>query len=397
MRTDSRPTRGLIRESWARSEASRLAPDRIEVATVLEDGALEHAQRSHPLAEALPIIESLLIRGAADDAGLVVIVADADGRLLWVDGDPRAVRQAEEARAVPGSDWSEPSAGTNGPGTSLTLDRTVQIAGDEHFAVDARSLSCTAVPIRDLATRETLGVLDVTGGPAAVGRHALPLLEATVAAVERDLAVRRIIRGEPPVAALPAVAAPRLVALGRNRAALVVGGRSVSLSLRHAELLTLLAWHRDGLTAARLAELVHGTPDATPTIRPEMTRLRRLLEGVAPSLVPLTRPYRLPKRLDLDARRLVTLLDRGAHRAALDVYAGELLPASVAPGVEDIRVEIAAHLREAVLSGASPDLLLAYADRIAPTDPASLRTALQILHPRSARREGIVARLQALG
>lgn len=387
-------TRGLIRESWARSEASSLAPDRIDVPLPLADGELEHVQRTHPLADALPIIESLLIRDAADDTGLVVIVGDADGRLLWVDGDPRAMRAAEEARAVPGSDWSESRAGTNAPGTALTLDRTVQVSGEEHFSVQAQTLSCTAVPIRDLTTRETLGVLDITGGPDAVGPRALPLIEATVAAIERELAVRRIVGGEPGTAL--GTAAPRLTALGRNRAVLTAGGRTVPLSLRHAELLTLLAWHRDGLTAERLAELVHGTPAAVATIRPEMTRLRRLLESAAPSLVPLTRPYRLPIPLELDARRLVALLDRGAHRAALDLYAGDLLPSSVAPGVEEIRGEIAAHLRESLLSGAPPELLLAYADRVAPTDPEPLLTALQILPPRSPAREPVLARLRAL-
>lgn len=389
--------RGLIQESWARSAASSLVPDRVDVATVLVDGELEHVRRTHPLADALPMIEGLLIREISEDSGLVVIVGDAEGRLLWVDGDPRAMRAAEEARAVPGADWSEARAGTNAPGTALTLDRPVQVFVGEHFSLGARGLSCTAVPIRDLATRETLAVLDITGGPDAVGSGALQLVAATAAAVERDLALRRLLGGEQRTPPLLGTAAPRLAALGRNRAELTVGGRAVPLSLRHAELLTLLAWHRDGVTASRLAELVHGTPAATAAIRPEMTRLRRLLEGVAPSLVPLTRPYRLPVPLELDARRLVALLDRGAHRAALDLYAGALLPSSVAPGVLEIREEIAAHLREALLSAATPELLIAYAERVVPTDPEPLLTALQILPVGSARREEVVTRLEALG
>jgi transcriptional regulator of acetoin/glycerol metabolism len=395
MGTGEPSTRGLIRESWARSASSSLVPDRVDVLLPLVDGELEHVRRTHPLADALPMIESLLVTEVADDTGLVVVVGDAQGRLLWVDGDRRAMGVAEEARAVPGSDWSESRAGTNAPGTALTLDRTVQVRGEEHFSVQVQALSCTAVPIHDLRTLQTLGVLDITGGPDAVGPHALPLIEATVAAIERELALRRIVGGEPdPVLR---TAAPRLTALGRTRAVLTANGRTVPLSLRHAELLTLLAWHRDGLTAERLAELVHGSPAAVATIRPEMTRLRRLLEASAPSLVPRTRPYRLPIPLELDARRLVALLDRGAHRAALDLYAGDLLPSSVAPGIEEIREEIAAHLREALLSGAQVDLLLAYSERVVPADPEPLLTALQILPPHSARRASVVARLEALG
>ena len=190
--------------------------------------------------------------------------------------------------------------------------------------------------------------------------------------------------------------APRLAVLGRDQAALTVAGRTIALSVRHAELLTLLAWHRGGLSAERLAELVHGRADATATVRPEMVRLRHVLEGIAPNLVPLARPYRLPVPLDLDARQLVALLDRGAHRAALDAYRGEVLPASVAPGVEQIRQEVEARLREALLESASPDLLLSFAERVAPTDPEPLVTALHLLPPRSPKRAGIVARLEAM-
>jgi len=253
------------------------------------------------------------------------------------------------------------------------------------------------VPVHDLETHETIGVLDITGGPDAVGPRALPLLEATAAAVEREILLQRLQHsGGRRTRVAEASRAPRLAVLGRDQAALSVGGRTIALSVRHAELLTLLAWHRGGLSAERLAELVHGRADATVTVRPEMVRLRHVLEGMAPNLVPLARPYRLPVPLDLDARQLVALLDRGAHRAALDAYRGDVLPASVAPGIEEIRLEVEARLREALLESASPDLLLSFAERVAPTDPEPLVTALQLLPPRSPKRAGIVARLEAL-
>jgi hypothetical protein len=390
--------RRLVADSWARSEAMRLAPDRIEVASATPVAEVEDGRRSHALAAAVPVIRSLLVRDAVEDGGLVVTVADAAGRLLWVEGAPRALARAEPLGVVPGADWSETSAGTNAPGTALALDATVQIAGSEHFALQAQQLSCTAVPIRDLDTRETIGVLDITGGPAAVGDRSVALLEATVAAAERELLLQRLLRGEvPPVPTAAPTPAPsaHLAVLGRNRAELSVAGRSTTLSLRHAEVLTLLAWHRGGLSAERLAELVHGRPDPA-AVRPEMTRLRRLLAGVAPSLVPLTRPYRLPAPIGLDARDVVTHLDRGANRAALEGYAGEVLPASVAPGILDIRAEVSGHLREALLQTGSPDLLLRYADTVVPADPVPLTTALQLLPQRSSQRAGVVSRLAAL-
>jgi transcriptional regulator of acetoin/glycerol metabolism len=390
-------TRRLVAESWARASARRLAPDRAEPGAPLGHDLLDELRRSHPLAAAVPVIRSLLVRDADEGSGVVVAVGDAAGRLLWVEGDRTLVRQAEAMRFVPGADWSEARVGTSAPGTALALDHAVQISGGEHFAVQVQRWSCSAVPVHDLRTHETIGVIDITGGPDAVGPRALPLLEATVAAVERELLLQHLQHGETRRPRGRTVArAPRLAVLGRDQAELSIDGHAVSLSVRHAELLTLLAWHRTGLSAERLAELVHGRADATATIRPEMVRLRRVLERIAPGLVPLARPYLLPVPVDLDVRQLLAMLDRGAHRAALQAYRGEVLPASVAPGIEEIREEVGGRLREALLESASPDLLLHFAERVAPTDPEPLMTALHLLPARSPKRAGIVARLEAL-
>lgn len=389
--------RRLVAESWARARAGRLDPDRAEAGMALDVARLEDVRGTHPLAAALPVIRSLLVRDADEDSGVIVAVGDAAGRLLWVEGDPTLVRRAEAMRFVPGADWSERRVGTSAPGTALALDRAVQIAGAEHFALQVQQWSCTAVPLHDLETHETIGVLDITGGPDAVLPRSLALLEATAAAVEREVLLRRLQqRGRRRAAPAP-TRAPRLAVLGRDQGSLTVAGTTTELSLRHAELLTLLAWHRTGLSAERLAELVHGRADAAATVRPEMVRLRHVLAGAAPTLLPLARPYRLPVPIDLDFRQLLALLDRGAHRAALDAYRGEVLPASVAPGIEEIRAEVDGRLREAMLESASPELLLAYAERVAPGDAEPLTTALHLLPARSPKRAGIVARLDALG
>ena len=389
--------RRIVAESWARASARRLAPDRAEAGAPLADDVLEDLRRRHPLAAALPVIRSLLVGDADDGSGVVVAVGDAAGRLLWVEGDRTLIRQAEPMRFVAGADWSEARVGTSAPGTALALDHAVQISGGEHFAVQVQRWSCSAVPLHDLRTHETIGVLDITGGPDVVGPRSLPLIQATAAAGERELLLQHLQRGGARTPRASRVArAPRLSVLGLDQAELAVDGRTVALSVRHAELLTLLAWHRTGLSAERLAVLVHGRADATGTVRPEMVRLRHVLQGVAPGLMPLARPYRLPVPVDLDVRQLLAMLDRGAHRAALEAYRGDVLPDSVAPGVEEIREEVRGRLREALLESAAPDLLLAYAERVAPADPEPLVTALRLLPARSPKRAGIVARLDSL-
>lgn len=391
------PRRPIL-ESWERARRRRLDPDRVEASLDLAGDELADYRLAHPLALALPVIRRLLVRDADEGSGVVVAVGDAAGRLLWVEGDPALKRRAEGMRFMEGARWAERDVGTSAPGTALALDHGIQVTGREHFATPVQRWSCTAVPVHDLRTHEVLGVLDVTGGDDAVAPHVLPLLEATAAAVERELLVQRLTtrrRRRQPTAR--AARTPRLAVLGTDTGTLSTGSTTVTLSARHAELMTLLAWHRAGLPADLLADQVFGRASAVGTVRAEMVRLRHLLQSTVPSLTPLARPYRLPAPVDLDARIVIGLLDRGAHAAALAAYPGAVLPDSDAPGIDAIRVEVAARMRESMLESASAEVLLQYARTAAGSaDPQVWEALLHLLPARSPRRAGVVAHLETI-
>ena len=97
-------------------------------------------------------------------------------------------------------------------------------------------------------------------------------------------------------------------------------GRRLHLSPRHAEILALLAGFPEGLSAGELGAALHGAGGSAPTVRSEISRLRRLL---GPTLA--TRPYRLVA--DVDADFLAPAADGDA----------ELLPGSAAPGIHRLR------------------------------------------------------------
>ena len=118
---DSTPLRPVVAESWQRSLATGVDPDRGGAPSASVASSVAWMRAAHPLASALPVIRRLLIDDATD-AGVVVAVSAADGALLWVEGDPKACRRAEAMNFVPGADWSERGAGTNAPGTALALD-----------------------------------------------------------------------------------------------------------------------------------------------------------------------------------------------------------------------------------------------------------------------------------
>ncbi|ROS54591.1 GAF domain-containing protein [Frigoribacterium sp. PhB24] len=402
---DVGPLRRVVRDSWDRASRQRLDPDGLPRLELPEDD-LDDWRRDHPLALALPVVRRLLVDDVAG-SGLLVAIGDEHGRLLWVEGDPAARRRAEDMLFVAGAGWSEARVGTSAPGTALVLDRGVQIRGDEHWNHRVQAWSCTAVPVHDPVDGHLIGVVDITGDERAAGSMTLPLVTATVAAVEAHLALLRFAaagRASARSTRHPLhVVSPRttvtaaLTTLGRDEAILAVGDGRIALGARHSEIMTLLAHHPAGYTAHELADAVYGDVDAVSTLRPEMVRLRHVVEALDPTLVPLSRPYRLPRPVTLDLDTLVGLVDRGAHRAAVRAGTGAALPSSTAPGVVALRAEVAATVRDALLTDGSIDTLLAYSESATGRD--DVRVLLELLRrlpPGSPRRTHLVAHLEAL-
>ena len=504
--------RRLVRESWERSLRHLSSPEAARPALSWDEEELEDYRRNHPLAAVMPVIHRLLVR-PSHDTGLLIAVGDEHGRLLWVEGDHVLRSRAERIGFVAGADWSETSVGTSAPGTALALGNSVQIAGAEHFNRSVHPWSCTAVPVHDPDSGSVLGVVDITGGSAAVGVHTLSLVEATVAAAQAELRIQRLQqRAAPPPRrprfsagpsrkhplatpegpspdagpgtspgfaaahhagphpAGPGTAAPQTPApgtagprtdrssaapavpavpgrfdddvhggtaepgapagagrstsgtgghripaspdrpaaarnlyrdslqiLGREQGVVHLSGTAVALSERHAELLTLLALHPDGLSAEELAGMVYPEHASITTVRAEMVRLRRLLHKHGDGMVPASRPYRLPRELVVDAQQVLNYLRRGAHRMALNIYRGEVLPRSEAPAIVELRRTVGGLLREAIVTDASPEVLLQYLQLpSARDDGEAWRLALRLLPARSPRRAAVVDHLERL-
>ncbi|MBB5641374.1 GAF domain-containing protein [Cryobacterium roopkundense] len=399
--------RKLVQDSWQRSLSLSLDPTSVAPEPSLSDVELRDLRNQHPLSAVLPVVHNLLIRHAFDSK-LIVAIGDESGRLLWIDGDRVLRVKVEEMLFVEGADWSERRVGTSAPGTALALNRGIQIRRAEHFNLLAHPWSCTAVPIHDPDTGKILGVIDITGGDEAVAPQTLPLVEAAVAAMEAELRIQRLglaPRGSTTIRPTPViVAAPQRISasvslniLGSDNGHLEVGSLSTDLSPRHAEILALLAWHREGLSADRLALMLSDQGNAVDTLRAEMVRVRKVLELFSPRVVISSRPYRLETPLELDAQRVLAFLERGAHRVAMGAYRGPVLPNSVAPGIIEIRSEVSARLREAMLTDAAVDVLLDYArSEEATWDTEVWRACLELLPARSPKRAAVVARLQRI-
>ena len=384
--------RTVVWDSWRRCLGSGVDPDLPAPPVELMDGDLLAYREAHPLATVMPVIRRLLVQDAEDDK-MIVAVTDAAGRMLWVEGDRRLRSRAAGMNFVEGARWSEEAAGTNAPGTALALDHAVQIYGSEHFRRPVQPWSCSAAPVHDPVTGVVLGAIDVTGGDHVASPHMLTLVRATAAAVEselrwqhRELVARGAVRPPTPVQRT----VPQLDVLGRDRALLTVATGRLELSLRHSELLLLLAEAAVagvGRTAEQLAAECHRGDAVTVTVRAELSRLRRL---VGPHLVG-SRPYRLLGPLDTDLDQVRRQLGRGAIGAALDRYPGAVLPRSTAPGVAVARERVATLLRQAVLRSRRPELLLRYSELPQARDDVGVWQACLELLPAATPRRAVAA------
>jgi hypothetical protein len=333
--------RSIISASWRRSQRAGVGPDLVAGTAALSDDALEAHRDASGLAGIVPFVRDLA-GVSTREARHLLIITDAQGHLLWVDGARELRRSAERVGLVPGAVWNEQAAGTNAMGTALAVDHAVQVFAAEHVRSDVHEWTCAAAPLHDPATGALLGTIDLTAPASAVHPHSLVLVMATARAV-------RTMLPDLVVASGPAV---RLRALGADRATIEVGGRELVLSRRHSEIVVLLALHPEGLSAEQLALELFGEHGKPVSVRAELSRLRRLL---GPALD--TQPYRFTAPVQADLLDVRAALQAGRPAAALASYGGELLPAAEAPGIVELRRGLDSAVRAAVLSSGDDGLL----------------------------------------
>ena len=185
--------RPVVRESWARALRTEVSPSLPKAPLVWDDLALEEARLE---SEWLPFAQRSVATSTAPyaEGGHILTLFDAAGRMLWSEGDPRALEGLAGINFRPGALWAEDYVGTNGPGTALATGQPVHIVGAEHFCEQWHAWHCAAMPVRDPLTGEICGVVDISGFRDAAHPHTLTLTSTLVLAIEQMLRAREAER-----------------------------------------------------------------------------------------------------------------------------------------------------------------------------------------------------------
>lgn len=201
--------RAVIGESWRRVLVSGVDPDRDRPQILLPVAELERRRQMSQLAAVLPVFNEGLLP-SADAAQQIMVVTDAEGRVLWREGSAPVRRMADRLGFDKGACWTEDVVGTNAIGTALVARRPVLVHSAEHFVRSHQQWTCAAAPLHDPRDGRLLGTVDISGPAPSFHPTTLSLVSAVARLAEGELRSRHHLSLE----RLRSSAAPVLARIG---------------------------------------------------------------------------------------------------------------------------------------------------------------------------------------
>ncbi|KKZ73003.1 diguanylate cyclase [Streptomyces showdoensis] len=224
-RTPPVAPRPVIDASWQRMFRIGLDPDQGTSSVLLEREELEQRRRGTVLAEVMRTLSAGLA-GIADASLQIMVVTDEQGRILWREGNPGVMRQANGICLEEGAAWSEQSTGTNAVGTALAMDRAVQVHSAEHYVQTLHNWTCAAAPVHDPRDQRLIGIVDVSGPASSFHPATLALVGSVAQLAEAEMRQRHLRSIE----RLRSVAAPILCRVGGRAVAVDTHGWTAAVT-----------------------------------------------------------------------------------------------------------------------------------------------------------------------
>ncbi|MFD7908020.1 GAF domain-containing protein [Kitasatospora sp. NPDC059747] len=180
-----------IGDSWERLRRLGLDPDSGAAAIHLGPAEVELRRRASGLEAVMPVLRETLIQ-PVDQAPLILAIADAEGHVLWQEGERGLRRSADRIGFLIGARWIEESVGTNGIAAALRTQRPMQVHSAEHYLRSHHSWTCVAAPVHDPGTGQLIGAVNLSGPAHSVRPYLLQLTTTAARLAETELRAHRL-------------------------------------------------------------------------------------------------------------------------------------------------------------------------------------------------------------
>ena len=175
--------RPLIARSWSRSAQHLADPGRSPALPPLTDQELTQRRATSPLAGVCPDTCSAL----ASRTGLLTVITDADGRVLWRAGERKVLRRADKDGHGDGACLAEHAVGTSGVSLALAAGHPVVVSGPEHYCPAQHDLVCAGAPLRHPADGGLLGTICISTPWRAAHPDMLKLIDQIATRIRQQL------------------------------------------------------------------------------------------------------------------------------------------------------------------------------------------------------------------
>ncbi len=188
---DAPAPRPVIGDSWDRLRRLGLDPDRGAATIHLGPAEVEHRRHASGLDEVMGVLRGALLDPLAESP-LILAIADAEGHVLWHEGERQLRRSADRIGFLIGARWVEENVGTNGIGTALRAERPMQVHSAEHYLRSHHSWTCVAAPVHDPRTGRLAGVINISAPARGAQPYLLQLTTTAARLAEAELRARRL-------------------------------------------------------------------------------------------------------------------------------------------------------------------------------------------------------------
>ena len=323
--------------SWQRSSLSSIPSSRL--AAPLKK--LDHCQSAlgHALQHCAKALQDI-----ANQSSMVLAVGDIGSTIIWSAASSQMQSAAENVHFMKGGQWHEEFVGTNALSLALKTEQSACVFSNEHYMSSIHDWVCYATPIIDPYSKQILGVIDLSTtwqrhnslGLLAAERCASMIQSALLEHQKQSLFIR-------------AFAVPQVL----------FNGKTLVLTPRQIEILTILALCPQGLSLDNLHQALYGQRKVSiGTLKSEMSQLRELLGGLLGS-----RPYRLLAHVEADFLLAEQSLNAGYTDAALKLCTGVFLSKTESPFLSAWRDCLESRLSDTIFKANETDILLKHIAR----------------------------------